>query len=124
MKEFAEIQTALESIRKVIELEPCTVDDMEGKLTKISALAGLAAECQASSIALYRSKLGDAIRILSKEDYSASHTKLIAEGDCSKFCELQVYAERISAGVSHNISGLITQISKYKTELANSMYQK
>lgn len=118
------IEADLESIRVVLNCEPCTIDDKDGKLSKLAALTGLAAECQAQASGLYKEQLAMAIRILVKEKYSATQIKLIAEGEVTEYGMCYEYAQRISSAIAHSIDAIRTQISLHKTELVNSQFQK
>jgi hypothetical protein len=119
-----EIETNLNTIKEAINQEAYTSEEKDAKLTKMSILSALAAETQAKAGALYREKLADAIRILAKEKYQASIIKNLAEGEVSEYSMLYEWAQRCSAAVTHTIEALRTQISLYKTELSNQMFQK
>jgi len=114
----------LESIRVVLNCEPCTIDDKDGKLSKLASLTGLAAECQAQAGALYKEQLAMAIRILVKEKYSATQIKQLAEGEVTEYSMMYEYSVRISSAIAHSIDAIRTQISLHKTELVNSQFQK
>lgn len=118
------LQESLETIRIVINTEPCTIDDKDGKLSKLAALTGLAAECQAQSGGLYKEELAKAIRLLAKEKYTPSVILKMAEGEVTEFGMCYEYAQRLSSAIAHSIDAIRTQISLHKTELVNSAFQK
>lgn len=119
-----QLQESLQAIRDCINIEPITIDDKDGKLSKLASLTGLAAEVQANAGALYREELAKSIRVFAKEKYTASIIKNLAEGEVVEFSMCYEYAQRISSAIAHSIDALRTQISLHKTELTNSLYQK
>ena len=118
------IESDLESIRVILNLEPCTIDDKDGKLSKLAALTGLAAECQAQAGGLYKEELAKAIRVFAKEKYTPSVIIKMAEGEVTEFGMCYEYSQRISSAIAHSIDAIRTQISLHKTELVNSQFQK
>lgn len=110
----------LNSIRKIIDME--IVDDIEsvmGKANAISGVIGLSAECKAQAkkqLELARMK---AFIELEGRQISPSVQLKMIDAHCSDELAAYEYADRLNAGITHQLDLLRTTISYRKEEMAN-----
>lgn len=99
------------------EINPTEIAAVELKLSNLSSLMGLSAECMryAKEVVLTAQK-----SFLSKPNMlnqSATNLKLLIESELHYEIGLFVYSERLNAAITHCCDSLRTIISKYKEEL-------
>lgn len=113
----------LEAIRKAIDVDivGLDIDSVVEKGKSLSQLIGLSAECKA----LARKNLEDARLIAIQKLLTDKHGPMIllkmADAMCSKELKIYEYADRLNAGITHQLDYYRTVISLYKTELENSL---
>lgn len=113
----------LEAIRKAIDVDVTGVDidSLVEKGKNLSQLIGLSAECKA----LARKNLEDArlvaIQKLLIDRLPPSVMLKMADAMCAKEFKIYEYADRLNAGITHQLDYYRTVISLHKTELENSM---
>lgn len=115
----SQIEENLNTIKLHLEAEvnPTEISAVELKLSNLSALMGLSAECMRYSkeVVLTAQKV-----FLSKPNMlnqSATNLKLLIESELHYEISLFVYSERLNAAITHASDSLRTIISKYKEEL-------
>lgn len=112
----------LKFIRSILDVEVTGVDMTSlvehGK--RVAQLAGLAAECKAMA----RKQLEQARLIaITKHSGKVSPSILLkmADGECAQELAVFEYADRLCAGISHNLDYFRSVISLHKEELNNLM---
>lgn len=113
----------LEAIRKAIDVDVlgCDIVDVVEKGKSLSQLIGLSAECKA----LARKNLEDArlsaLQKLLADKLSTMVLLKMADAMCSKELKIYEYADRLNAGITHQLDYYRSVISLHKTELENSL---
>jgi hypothetical protein len=127
---YDDILNALSSIRVCLDQPATDVHEQSAKLTELTILTGLAAECEAKASALYNKRLSDEIvKIIYNEHgeprkgIHASLVKPDAEGKAAVYFELSEYSRKINTAITNSINAIRTQISFTKTEMENSLAQ-
>lgn len=126
---YDDILNNLSTIRVCLDQPATDINEQSAKLTELTILTGLAAECQARAGAMWKKKLSEEIVNISYDKHgtpkkvNASLVKLEAEGNAAVYFQLSEYSQRISTAISYSIESLRTQISLYKTEVENSLSQ-
>lgn len=118
------LKEKLDSIRAALDADVTGGVDIDSVIEKGKALAqliGLSAECKAEAKKLMEKAKADTIRSLVTMDYSASLVVKIADGMCGEYIEAYEYADRLNAGIVHQLDYYRSVISLHKTELENSM---
>lgn len=118
-----ELKNNLEYIRldMDIEINEKSIDSVQEKLSRITLLVGLSAECVAAA---KRYHLNAQLAALKKHLGSGLQPSLMnkmVDAECAKESETFLYAERLNAGITHIQDSLRTIISLYKTELQNQL---
>jgi hypothetical protein len=116
------LKERLTSIRVLIDTDVTkfTIDELKGQGLQLSAMIGLSAECKSEARKeLDCARLAALIQIENKK-YPPSVMLKIAEAMCSDEFEVYEYADRINAGITHQLDYYRTIISLYKTELENT----
>lgn len=113
----------LKSIRALVEvdLSGCHIDDVENHGKRLAAIIGLSAETMAQAKKQMDIKLLQAIKSLEGKNYPPSVLLKLAQAECAEEAAIYDYADRLNAGITHQLDFYRTVISKYKTELENSL---
>ena len=117
-----QIESNLSQIKTCLEME--TGDDVESKNEKLSqliAFIGLSSEILRYTKQLVLIKQGEIVKDNIDTKLPPTILKSLMESEMWLELGLNLYAERINAGISHAITGLVTQISLYKAELSANM---
>lgn len=115
----------LQAIRKEVEqdLTGQSVDEVEEHGKRLASLFGLSAETMAEAKKLMDRKLLQAIKENEGRGYPPSVLLKISQAQCAEEAAVYDYADRLNAGITHQLDFYRTVISKYKTELEQSMRQ-
>lgn len=100
--------------------EPVTIDNPTGimeKLSKLTNLLGLSAECFAWSERLYNEKIGELVLAKEYKSLSATDKKLLFASLACEEIHNHTHAERLNKGLTHAIDGLRSMLSFLKEEL-------
>lgn len=117
------LKDKLNSIRALIDADVTGVDidSLVEKGKQLSQMIGLSAECKAASKKeLENARIGAIISIENK-GYSPSVLLKIADAMCADEIAQYEYADRLNAGITHQLDYYRTVISLHKTELENSL---
>lgn len=112
------LKEKLSSIRVLLDVDVKDVDieSVINKGKELSQMIGLSAECKAAARKeLENAKLA-AIITIEKKGYTPSVLLKIAEAMCADEVEQFEYADRLNAGIVHQIEFLRSVISLHKTE--------
>lgn len=125
MTTTAQIQDWLKSIRDVIDIntDGVDIDSIQGKLHRVASLIGLSAEAKSKARGVLERARLIALSKIQKDESKLGATLMSKQMDamCAEELELYEYADRINAGLTHELDALRTVISLYKVELENSM---
>lgn len=116
------LQTKLDSIRAALDvnLVGVDIDSVVEQGKALAQLIGLSAECKAEA----RKNLEQA-RLKAIIDHqhfgSASIILKVADADCADEIRDFEYADRLNAGITHQLDYYRSVISLHKTELENAM---
>lgn len=123
MAEVVDILGKLKAIRDLVEvdLSNCGIDDVENHGKRLAAMFGLSAETMAQAKKRVDLRLLQAIKQLDGKGYPPSVLLKLAQAECSEEAAIYDYADRLNAGITHQLDFYRTVISKYKAELENSM---
>lgn len=115
----------LESIRACIDADVtgCDIETILEKGKELSQLIGLSAECKAEARKLLESARLEAIKSLGKTGYGPSLVLKMADGICSEYIGLFEYADRLNAGITHQLDFYRSVISLHKCEIENNLKQ-
>lgn len=115
----------LQAIRAEVErdLTGHSIDELEEHGKRLASLFGLSAETMAEAKKLMDRKLLQAIQGNKGNDYPPSVLLKISQAQCAEEAAVYDYADRLNAGITHQLDFYRTVISKYKAELENSMRQ-
>jgi hypothetical protein len=123
---MATLKEKLDSIRTALDADVSGGVDIDSVIEKGKALAqliGLSAECKAEAKkALEHARLL-AFATLSGKKLPPSVLLKLAESECSDQIRDFEYADRLNAGIVHQLDYYRSVISLYKTELETSMKQ-
>lgn len=113
----------LNSIRTAIDQDVtgCDIDSVIEKGKSLSQLIGLSAECKAEAKKILEHKLLIAVNELNSKDYAPSVLLKVANAMCADEAAAFEYADRLNAGITHQLDFYRSVISLHKTELENSM---
>lgn len=117
------LKEKLNSIRALIDADVTGVDidSLIEKGKQLSQMIGLSAECKAAARKeLDNARLAAIIQIENK-NYPPSVMLKIAEAMCSDESSVFEYADRLNAGITHQLDYYRSVISLHKTELDNSL---
>lgn len=117
------LKEKLNSIRALIDADVTGVDidSLIEKGKKLSQMIGLSAECKAASKKELESARIAAIIQIENKHYSPSVMLKIADAMCADELAQYEYADRLNAGITHQLDYYRTVISLHKTELETSM---
>lgn len=123
MEKQPTIGEKLKAIRDLVEvdLSGSEINDLEAHGKRLAAIVGLSAETMAHSKKLYQASLLRAINGLKDSGMSPSVMMKTAQAQCGEDEAVMDYADRLNAGISHQLDYYRTCISKYKSELENSL---
>ena len=113
----------LKAIRDLIEvdLSDCEIDDVEKHGKRLAAIIGLSAETMAQAKKQMDRRLLQAIKELQPKDYPPSVLLKLAQAECAEEAATYDYADRLNAGITHQLDFYRSVLSKYKAELENSL---
>lgn len=113
----------LNSIRALIDVDVTGVDidSLIEKGKQLSQMMGLSAECKAQARKNLENARMVAIIQIEKKDYSPSVMLKVAEAMIADELAAYEYADRLNAGITHQLDYYRTVISLHKSELENSM---
>lgn len=123
MAERLDIIKKLQSIRALIEvdLSGVHIDHVEEHGKRLAAIIGLSAETMAEAKKRLDLRLLQAIKQLEGKDYPPSVLLKLAQAECAEEAAIYDYADRLNAGITHQLDFYRSVMSKYKVELENSM---
>lgn len=115
----------LQAIRKEVErdLTGQSIDELEEHGKRLASLFGLSAETMAEAKRQMDKKLLQAIQSNEIKNYPPSVLLKVAQAQCGEEAAVYDYADRLNAGITHQLDFYRTVISKYKAELEQSMRQ-
>lgn len=112
----------LESIRKAIDTDVTGVDIdslvEQGKM--LASLIGLSAECKAESRRKLENARLIALKSLMNDKISTNVLLKMADAVCSDQIYEYEYADRLNAGITHQLDYYRSVISLHKVELENT----
>lgn len=119
------ISEKLESIRKAIDadIRGCDIDSVVEKGKGLAQLIGLSAECKAQARRNLETSRLIALQSLMKDKIPPSVLLKMADAMCSEELSKFEYADRLNAGITHQLDYYRSVISLHKTELENSLKQ-
>jgi len=117
------LKTKLNSIRALIDqdISGCDIDTVIEKGKALASMIGLSAECKAEARKAADNRLLIAINELSSRDYSPSVLLKIAGAMCADENAAFEYADRLNAGIAHQLDFYRSVISLHGKELENSL---
>jgi len=123
MEKQPTIGEKLKAIRELVEMDlsQSDIDSLEGHGKRLAAIIGLSAETMAQAKKQYQKALLAALNGLKDSSNSASIIMKMAQASCAEEEAIMDYADRLNAGISHQLDYYRTCISKYKSELENSL---
>lgn len=86
------------------------------KISELTNLLGLSAECYAWSERFYNEKLGELVLDKNYKNLTATDKKMLFASLASKEILAHTHAERLNSGISHAIDGLRSLLSFLKEE--------
>lgn len=104
-----------------VDVSDCDINDVESHGKRLAAIVGLSAETMAQSKKLYQGALLRAINGLKDSGLSPSVMMKTAQAQCGEEEAVMDYADRLNAGITHQLDYYRTCISLYKCELENSL---
>lgn len=123
MEKEATIENKLNFIRKLVDtdLSNCEINDVEAHGKRLAAVIGLSAETMAQAKKRVDLRLLKAIKGMEDRKYPPSVLLKLAQAECAEEAATYDYADRLNAGISHQLDYYRTCISKWKAELENSL---
>lgn len=123
MEKVTTIASKLKAVRDLIEvdLSGVDIDEVEAHGKRLAAIIGLSAETMAHAKKQLDLRLLQAIKQLEGKGYPPSVLLKLAQAECAEEAATYDYADRLNAGITHQLDFYRTVISKYKAELENSM---
>lgn len=123
MAEKISIGAKLKAIRDLVEVDvsDCEVDDVEKHGKRLAAIIGLSAETMADAKKRLDLRLLQAIKQLEGKNYPPSVLLKLAQAECAEEAATYDYADRLNAGITHQLDFYRSVLSKYKAELENSL---
>ena len=117
------IGAKLKAIRDLVDVDvsDCDVDDVERHGKRLAAIIGLSAETMAYAKKRLDLRLLQAIKQLEGKDYPPSVLLKLAQAECAEEAATYDYADRLNAGITHQLDFYRSVLSKYKSELENSL---
>lgn len=119
------LKEKLNSIRTMIDADVCGVDidSVVEKGKQLAQMFGLSAECKADARKELELARMAAIIQMEKKQYSPSILLKVADAMCAEELKNYEYADRLNAGITHQIDFYRTVISLHKSEMENSLKQ-
>ena len=113
----------LNSIRETIDADVrgVDIDSLVEKGKSLSQLIGLSAECKSQARRNLETSRLIALQSLMKDKIPPSVLLKMADAMCSDELAKFEYADRLNAGITHQLDYYRSVISLHKTELENSM---
>jgi len=123
MAEKPTIGAKLKAIRDLVDVDisDCEVDDVEKQGKRLAAIIGLSAETMADAKKRLDLRLLQAIKQLEGKNYPPSVLLKLAQAECAEEAATYDYADRLNAGITHQLDFYRSVLSKYKAELENSL---
>lgn len=123
MEQGRTIAVKLKAIRDLVEIDlsNCDINDVEAHGKRLAAIIGLSAETMAQAKKHLDLRLLQAIKQLEGKDYPPSVLLKLAQAECAEEAATYDYADRLNAGITHQLDYYRTCISKWKAELENSL---
>jgi hypothetical protein len=113
----------LNSIRTCIDSDVtgCDIDTIVEKGKSLAQMMGLSAECKAEAKKNLENRLLIAVHELGSKSYPPSVLLRVANAMCADEAAAFEYADRLNAGITHQLDYYRTVISLHKCELENSL---
>lgn len=123
IKEVDPLARNLNAIRAALDTntEGVDIDSVVELGKRLSALIGLSAECKAQARKKLDAARLTAINLLNKKDTPPSVMLKTAESMCGEEAATYEYADRLNAGIIHQLDFFRSCISLHKSEMENSM---
>ena len=117
------IESNLKAIRKVLDTDVtgCDIETVVEQGKRLASLMGLSAECMAAAQKYLQNAKLKAIKELEGKGYQPSVLIKMVDGMCGEEYAMHEYADRLNAGITHQLDYYRTVISLYKSELENSL---
>lgn len=123
MEKTTTLASKLKAIRDLVDLDLSNleINDVEAHGKRLASIIGLSAETMAQAKKQLDLRLLQAIKQLEGNNYPPSVLLKLAQAECAEEAATYDYADRLNAGISHQLDYYRTCISKYKSELENSL---
>lgn len=117
------LTSKLNSIRALIDVDitGVDIDSVIEKGKSLAQMIGLSAECKAQARKELEKKRLMAIAEIQAKDYSPSVMLKVADAMIADELAAFEYADRLNAGITHQLDFYRSVISLHKTELENSL---
>lgn len=117
------LKSKLNSIRALIDqdISGCDIDTVIEKGKALASMIGLSSECKAEAKKNLENRLLIAVHELGSKSYPPSVLLRVANAMCADEAAAFEYADRLNAGITHQLDYYRTVISLHKTELENSL---
>ena len=117
------LKEKLDSIRELIDRDVtgCDIDSLVEKGKELSQMIGLSAECKAEAKRDLEKAIVFAVAGLSTKKYQPSVLLKLANASCADEVYNFEYADRLNAGITHQLAYYRTVISLHKCEVENSL---
>lgn len=117
------LKEKMNAIRTLIDADVtgCDIDTVIEKGKKLSQMMGLSAECKAQARRDVENARIAAIIQIENKNYSPSVMLKIADAMCSDELAAFEYADRLNAGITHQLDFYRSVISLHGKELENSL---
>lgn len=122
-KQPDKLEANLAAIRAAMDTDTqgVDIDSIQELGKKLASLIGLSAECKSQAKARLEKARLVAINLVLNKDYSPSIVLKTAEAMCGEEAATFEYADRLNAGLAHQLDYFRSVISLHKTELENSL---
>lgn len=107
-----------------VDVKDVDIQSVVNKGIELSQLIGLSAECKGESRKLLENARLIAIKSLTGQKLTPSLVLKMADGACAEQLEVFEYADRINAGLVHQLDLIRTVISLHKQELFSTQQNK
>jgi hypothetical protein len=117
------LKQKLNSIRACIDTDVtgCDIDTIVEKGKALTQMMGLSAECKAEAKKNLENRLLMAVHEIGSKQYPPSVLLRVAGAMCADESAVFEYADRLNAGITHQLDYYRSVISLHKTELENSL---
>jgi hypothetical protein len=117
------LKEKLNSIRALIDVDVTgiDIDSLVEQGKKLSSMIGLSAECKAAAQKEFDNALLSALIQIENKKYTPSVMLKIANAICADESAQLEYADRLNAGITHQLDFYRSVISLHKQELSTSM---